>query len=249
MQDRLAYIVARGRAPGGIEPYDRAVAQPRLDAAADRRAEGDVDGALAELVRAEQVEPLDPRVPVARGDILYAAGRPADAAVAYRRAIHLDPNPPAVLLALARAHRDAGHRREAIFFTEQAVWRSGTRGTLRQQAERQLERVLFPVIAESAFGDERGSATPAARRFASRESEIEWWGRIGPHYIPWASYVKVRWVDPSGAAVREDEQDRSKRVFVGDALPLDDVEAKPGAWRLEVLLGDDVVHVQPFEIF
>ena len=254
MQARLAYLVAKRRTSmGDVAPYDRAKAQPLLDAASARRDAGDVTGALAKLVEAEQVEPLDPRVGVLRGDILAAAGRPADAAVAYRRAIRLDPNPPAVLLSLARAYRDAGDRREAIFFTEQAVWRSGERGSLRPQAERQLERLIFPVIAESGFGDDplprtadAPLAAPAARpQFASGDA-IAWWARVGPHYIPWITYVKLRWTGPDGTVVREKKPSRSQHVYVGDTLARKD--AAPGEWKLDVLLGDDVVHTQTFAI-
>jgi predicted Zn-dependent protease len=251
MQDRLAYLVARGRPPGGVAPYDRARAQPLLDAAAARRDAGDVDGALALLVEAESQEPYDPRVPVLRGDILYAADRPADAAVAYRRAIHLDPNPPAVLLALARAHRDAGNRREAIFFTEQAVWRSGARGSLRPQAERQLERLLFPVVAESGFGTDpiRDAPDAGVPRFSAASDEaVAFWARVGAHHVPWISYVELRWVDPSGAVVRENEQRRRKRVYVTDALELDPRDTPPGEWKLELRLGEDLVHTERFTV-
>jgi hypothetical protein len=255
MQQRLAYLVAKHRTwVGDVEPYDRARVQPLLDTAAARRSAGDVDGALAALAEAERVEPLDPRVPVQRGEILLANGHPADAAVAYRRAVRLDPNPPAVLLALARSYREAGDRREAIFFAEQAIWRSGARGTLRPQAERQLERLIFPVIAESGFGDDRIERTPGAvsvpdptpPRFGASEEEARWWARLGPHYVPWISYVKLRWIDPAGDVVREEKPSRSQRVYLGDHLKLAD--AAPGDWKLEVLLGDDVVHVQPFVV-
>jgi len=250
MQERLAYLVAKRRSYlGDVEPYDRAVAQPLLDRAAAARDAGDVEGALAILLQAEAVAPLDPRVPVLRGDLLAAADRPADAAVAYRRAVRLDPNPPAVLLALGRAHRDAGNRREAIFFTEQAIWRAGERGTLRPQAERQLERLIFPVIAESGFGDEPALrqpnaplvAAPPAPRFPADDGVL-WWGRLGPHYLPWITYVRVRWTDPSGEVVRDEKPKRSQRVYLSDHLDAD--EATPGDWRIDVLLGDDVVHTQ-----
>lgn len=249
MQARLAVIVARGRAPGSVEPYDRAVAQPLLDAAAARRAAGDVDGALAQLVVAEEHAPKDPRIPVMRGEILQEAGRPADAATAFRRAVYLDPNPPSVLLALARAHADAGNRRAAIFFTEQAIWRSGSRGTLRQQAERSLERLIFPVIAESGFGTERFARPgPGATPPRVTTEEIEWRARLGAHYVPWASYVRVRWIDPTGTVVREDEPRRTKRVYLRDVLTDHEEMPVPGLWKLEVLLGEDLVYTQPFEV-
>jgi predicted Zn-dependent protease len=255
MQARLAYVVAKGRSvPLDVAPYDRAVAQPLLDRANAAKDAGDFDAALAALADAESRAPNDPRVPVLRGDVLMQQRRPADAAVAYRRAIRLDPSPPTVLLALSRAHRDAGNRREAIFFAEQAVWRTGSKGVLRAQAERQLERLLFPVVAEWGFGDEptprreamQGTAAAAAPRFDRTAGEIAWWSRIGAHWVPWISYVRVRWVAPDGSVAREEKPDRSKRVYLADALALDD--ATPGAWRVDVLLADDVVDSQPFVV-
>lgn len=246
MQQRVAYLVAKGRAgQAPVPPHDRARTQPFLDAAAARRSANDLDGALAQLDAAERAEPNDPRVPVLRGDILMQAKRPAEAAIAYRRAIHLDPNPPAVLLALGRAHRDAGNRREAIFFTEQAVWRAGSRGILRQQAERELERLIFPVIAESGFGDERVATTAAPPRMPSSGPPVRWWARIGPHYAELVSYVRVRWVDPTGAVVREEEPDRDRRVWLSDHI---EAAETPGTWKIEVLLAGDVVLTQSFEV-
>jgi predicted Zn-dependent protease len=255
MQARLAYLVAKRRMFAGEVPtYDRSLAQPFLDTASSRRSAGDLEGALAALNEAERAEPNDPRIPVSRGEIFATTNRPAEAAVAYRRAIRLDPNPPAILLALARSYRDEGDRRSAIFFTEQAIWRAGPKGTLRPQAARQLERLIFPVIAESGFGDERElrtsgpGATPDAAipRVAAKGGEVEWWARIGPHYVPWAEYVKLRWIDPKGAVVRQEKPHRSQRVFFDDAVKVAD--ATPGNWKLEVLLGDDVVHTQVFAV-
>ena len=255
MQARLAYLVAKRRMFAGEVPtYERAVAQPFLDTAQDRRSSGDLQGALAALDQAERAAPNDPRVPVTRGEIYAGTNRPAEAATAYRRAIRLDPNPPAILLALARSYRDEGDRRSAIFFTEQAIWRAGQKGTLRPQAERQLERLIFPVIAESGFGDDRAlhtsgpGATPdaAVPRVAAKDGQVAWWARIGPHYVPWAEYVKLRWIDPKGEVVRQEKPHRSQRVFFDDAVKVAD--AAPGNWKLEVLLGDDVVHTQVFAV-
>ncbi|RIL05644.1 MAG: hypothetical protein DCC71_09650 [Proteobacteria bacterium] len=249
MQQRVAYLVAKGRAgPASVAPHDRARTQPFLDAAAARRRANDVDGALAQLLEAERAEPGDPRVPVLRGDILLEAGRPADAAVAYRRAIHLDPNPPAVLLALGRAHRDAGDRRDAIFFTEQALWRTGARGVLRQQAERQLERLIFPVIAESGFGDERATPASGVPRLPAGGAPIDWWARIGPHYVGVMEYLRVRWTDPSGAVVRDEKPKKSQRVYFGDRLETGDSTPAPGEWKVDVLLANDLVHTQRFVV-
>jgi len=66
--------------------------------------------------------------------------------------------------------------------------------------------------------------------------------------VPWASYVRVRWIDPEAAVVREGKPRRSKHVHLSDALASEDAALLPGAWRLDVLLGEDVVHTQAFEL-
>jgi predicted Zn-dependent protease len=260
MQARLAYLVAKRRpTTADAEPYDAGRTDPLLETARKQRDAGNIAGALGTLVDAEALQPNDPRVPVLRGDILTAAHRPADAAVAYRRAIHLDPNPPNVLLALADAYRDSGNRREAIFFTEQAVWRSGPKGTMRERAQRALERLIFPVVADSGFGEEPASPPPEEtlppampdappERVPLGNGRLAYWARLGPHYVGWSGYMKMRWIDPSGKVVREERPDREHRVYVTDAWTLPRKERSPGNWRLEVLLADDVVHTQRFEL-
>jgi Flp pilus assembly protein TadD len=249
MQARLAYLLAHKRgAMGDTASYDRARTEPFLAEANAHVTAGDIGAAFASLDAAERVEPNDPRVPVLRGEILMSAGPPPDAVVAYRRAVHLDPNPPSVLLALARAHRDAGDRRKAVFFAEQAVWRSGTKGTMRLQAERELERLIFPVVAQSGFGDgpaqsnatEVGEAAAApAVTVRAADGRQQFWARVSPHHLPTAAYITVRWTDPSGNVVREVRPRHFQRVYIADSYDFED--APRGDWKLQVLLADDVV--------
>lgn len=249
MQARLAYLLAHKRgAMSDTMPFDRARTDPLLAESRVHLEAGDTQAALASLDAAEALEPNDPRVPVQRGETLVAAGRPADAAVAYRRAVHLDPTPPSVLLALARAHRDAGNRRKAVFFAEQAMWRSGTRGTMRLQAERELERLIFPVLAQTGFGDgpSKSSATEVIEAPESNVVTVrgadgpqQFWARISPHHLPTASYLTVRWTDPSGAVVRQEKPRRFQRVYMADTYDFSDAER--GDWKLQVLLAEDVV--------
>jgi predicted Zn-dependent protease len=254
MQGRLAYLVAHRRGALTDTPaYDRTRNEALLEKANRERQSGETEAALATLAAAEAQEPNDPRVPVLRGEIRAATGRPADAVVAYRRAVHLDNNPPSVLLALARAHRDAGDHRKAVFFAEQALWRSGTKGTLRLQAERELERMIFPVVAESGFGDgpepiRAGTLrAPVAQTVVhSGDTPLQWWARISPHHLPWGGYITVRWIDPSGSVVREKKPRRFQRVYLADSYDFED--AARGEWTLEVLLAEDVVHTEKIRV-
>ncbi len=254
MQGRLAYLVAHHRGELTDAPsYDRSKTDALLETASRQRAAGDTGDALLTLAAAEVQEPKDPRVAVQRGEILGAAGRPAEAVVAYRRAVYLDANPPSVLLALARAYRDSGDHRKAVFFAEQAVWRSGAKGTLRPQAERELERLIFPVIAESGFGDGPAQSSTGEQHAAlqqttvrAKDGALQWWARISPHHLPWGSYINVRWVDPNGNVVREEKQRRFQRVYLSDSYDFED--APRGDWKLEVWLADDIVLTETIRV-
>jgi predicted Zn-dependent protease len=249
MQGRLAYLLAHKRsAISDVAPHDRTRTDPLLAEARGHRAAGDTEAAFASLDAAERLEPNDPRVSAERGEILMAEGRPADAAVAYRRAVYLDPNPPSLMLALSRAHRAAGNRRKAVFFAEQAVWRSGTQGTMRLQTERELERLIFPVVAQSGFGTgpARSSANDASDTDAPElltvrraDGEQHFWGRISPHHLPTANYLTARWTDPSGKVMRDKSPRRTQRVYILDSYDFQD--AAPGDWSFQVLLADEVV--------
>ena len=254
MQGRLAYLVAHRRGALTDTPsYDRARNDVLLETAGRQRQAGETEAALATLSAAEDQEPKDPRVAVQRGEILAAAGRPADAVVAFRRAVYLDANPPSVLLALARAYRDAGDHRRAVFFAEQAVWRAGTKGTLRLQAERELERMIFPVVAESGFGDGPARSVAGTLRAPTTQTVVhkgdgplQWWARVSPHHLPWGGYITVRWIDPSGSVAREKKPRHFQRVYIADKYDFED--APRGDWKLEVLLADDVVHTETIRV-
>jgi tetratricopeptide (TPR) repeat protein len=99
-------------------------------------AAGDADSALALLRAAGE---LEASLPMAFGPpvtvkppyevlgelLLLELGRPAEAVVALEQALARTPARPAVLLALARAHRAPGHRDEAVrrYAELAAVWR------------------------------------------------------------------------------------------------------------------------------
>ena len=247
VQGRLAWLVRHRRATAPADPnFERAVADPFLAAATRLFESGRPGDALAELDRAERASPEDPRVPFRRAEILEAQGRLDEAIYAYRRAVHLDPHQTATLLALGRAHRAAGHRREALFFLEQASYRAGPKGRARVQIDAEIERLSFPIVLDSGFAT--GEATRERDTLVdSRETvlpagalRLAWWGRLGPHWRDRAGHFRVRWVDGAGERGAIESLDRprglliaNKRLRAGD---------DPGPWTLELLFGDDVVH-------
>lgn len=98
-------------------------------------AAGDADSAVALLRAAAELEAslpmaFGPPVTVkppreALGELLLALGRPAEAVPELEQALARTPGRPAVLLALARAHRAMGHRDEAArrYAEVAAIWR------------------------------------------------------------------------------------------------------------------------------
>jgi len=246
MQGRLAWCIEHQRASfSRLEDFDRSATDPLLAAAAKARAAEKPDAALALLEQAEQREPSDPRVAFNRGEILEAEGRLDEAIAAYRRAVALDPNQAAVLFALGRAHKAAGHRHNSVFFFEQASWRAGEKGPLRAQADGEVERGIFPIVEASGFADGAASETAetvggAARsQFAAGDAQIAWWVKLGSHWTKYGDYFEVRWIDPQGTVVDTAKPEHPKRAHlaVRRAGPL-----TPGTWRVELVLSEQVVH-------
>lgn len=247
IQQQLAWLVRQRRATAPADPnFDRAVADPLLASAARLREAGRIDDALAALDRAEGTSSEDPRVPFRRAELLEAQGRLPEAIAAYRRAVHLDPHQTATLLALGRAHRAAGQRREALFFLEQASYRAGPKGRARVQIDAEIERLTFPIVLESGF------ATGEATRdrdvlLGSHETHqpagttrLAWWARLGPHWRDRATHFRVRWIDGSGEPSAAERPDRTHGHLIASKRLR--AERDPGPWTVELLFGDDVVH-------
>jgi len=247
IQQRLAWLIQHGRAAMPADPrFDRAAAEPALAEAARLHELGRDADALAVLDAAEAAHPADPRLAYRRAELLEAGGRSDDAIAAYRRAVYLDPNQAATLLSLGRALRDAGRRREALFFLEQASFRAGPTGRARATIDGEIERLIFPVVVESGFAAgaaaEDDADTLAARDAAlpAGARRLAWWGRLGPHWRDRSSHFRVRWRDADGSA-GEAKGARRERGHLIARRELARADATR-AWTLELLYGDEVVH-------
>jgi tetratricopeptide (TPR) repeat protein len=247
VQQRLGWLVRNKRAAMPADPrFDRAAAEPALGEAARLHEAGRSVEALAVLDAAEREHPEDPRIPYRRAELLEAAGRLDDAIAAYRRAVYLDPNQAATLLALGRAQRSAGRRRDALFFLEQASFRAGPSGRARAQIDGEIERLIFPVLLDSGFaagaaaGDDGATLAADDAALPPDARRLAWWGRLGPHWRGRASYFRVRWRDAAGQAGEPQGADRERGHLIA-RRKLDAGEAaRP--WTLELLYGDEVVH-------
>lgn len=247
VQQRLAWLVRNRRAAMPADPhFDRAAAAPALAEAGRLAGAGRSDEALAALDAAERAHPQDPRIPYRRAELLEAQGRLGDAIAAYRRAVYLDPNQAATLLALGRAHRSAGQRREALFFLEQASFRAGPTGRARAQIDGEIERLVFPVLLDSGFAT-GPAAGDEATAFATHDTvlpagahRLAWWGRLGPHWRGRASYFRVRWRAGDGEPGAAEGPGRESGHLLARRSLGDGETAR--AWTLELLYGDEVVH-------
>lgn len=232
-QERLAALVATGRSlmREGPRPGERERADPALALAEERAARGDRDAALAVLAGAERGSPADPRLPFRRGELLEEAGRLEDAIAAYRRAVELDPTTGLVLYKLGRAYADAGDRHRAAYYLEQSLLRLGETSAVRKRAEREIERVTFPVAVEAGLAEDFGASPLGARDEFTATGEVVWWARIASRHLEQRERIRVRWIDPAGRIASEQDVAVLRRPFVASRFAL--AGAAPGRWTVE----------------
>jgi len=249
-QGRLEKLVDAGRSslPPAAARADPSLNQDLLQEAEGLAERGALDAALEVLEQAERREPLDPRVPFRQAELLTQLGRHEQAIAAYRRTTELDPARASVFYRLGLAHKAAGQREHAVYALEQAVLRSGPESKLGRRADWEVGKLNFGVVAESGFADGDGGRdadTPAGAprtRFRASDRRIGWWGRLTPHFLPYADEIVVRWRDPAGRIIQEETARSTGRVFVTSVLERRHAEpSSSGEWTVEVLLRDDPV--------
>jgi tetratricopeptide (TPR) repeat protein len=248
VQARLALLmdVRRGSLPTFAPAPDQARTDPLLEEARGLAARGERDAALLVLARAEALEPNDPRVSFEIGELLFDAGRWAEAIQAYRRTVALDVSRAQVFFKLGLAYRNAGDRQRAVYALEQALERTAATSTqLRQRIEWELEKLTFQVVLGTGFADgARLGETPVGREvqhFRVGDRRMAWWAELGRRFAPRAPLVVVRWRDPSGRVVQEEPARPIPRATVASVLEFEEGGAQPaGEWTVEALLEGDV---------
>ena len=245
-QRRLAMLEASDRTvwrepqlPDAREGSDHA-----LRLADEQAAREDTEGALAVLGSAEQAAPEDPRLPFRRGEILEAAGRREEAVAAYRRAVELNPTTGLVLYKLGRAYAEIGDRHRAAYYLEQALLNLGGTSAVRKRAEKELERVSFPVLLEAGLSESFDEQPGRERSEFEAGGEVVWWARVAPHYRGERDEITVRWRSPAGVVEHEDAVETHRRPYVAARFR----PAAPGRWTLEAALDDHTIDRRPFRI-
>lgn len=114
-EERARFERMRSKLAGFMDPPNQTIARYDGDAVNARYARaiahyrrGDLGQALPLLDGLIGAEPDNPFLHELKGQMLYENGRPHEAAAAYKAALALRPNDPAILAPAARAYLDAG---------------------------------------------------------------------------------------------------------------------------------------------
>ncbi len=239
----LAQPIAGGSGLQARATFDASATDALLAEAKAAAVRGDSAEAEALLIRAEQVEARDPRVPLARAELLEESGDLIGAADQLGRAFKLDPNVPLVQYELGRIHKRLGHKSRAVFYLEQAVGNATPGSTLAKRAEFEIDALSWPVLESSGIASEQGGAERT--RFA-RGEPIVWWGRVSRRFSLSPLAYEIRWVDPSGVITARQTLEPSGLRWL--AASFDSGGAEPGAWKAVVYAGDGPLETRAFEI-
>jgi len=255
VQARLAELIATNRAslvavaPAG----DRPSSDPALREARALAGAGDVDAALTRLAAAQAANPDDPRLPFEIGELLFEAGRYADAAASYRQTLALDASRAKVFFQLGLAYEALGERHRAVYALEQAALRAGESSTLRKRADWEILKLTFTVIPEAGFAvgvpDAHAETPlgPARQAFRAGDERMGWWARVSPRFNSYSDAFRLRWTAPDGHVAQQEEVDRYSGPYIGSVLEVAG-GVGPGVWTAELLLGDDTVDRRSVEV-
>jgi predicted Zn-dependent protease len=246
MQARLAAIlepVAGGSGLLARPEFDRSASDPRLEQAAKARTAGDLVRADALLAEAQEKQPFDPRVPLARADLAEEREDLDDAARHLDRAFELNPSVPLIQHRLGLVHQRLGQRTRAVFYLEQAVANYRPGSASRHRAELDLELIFFPMFDSSALlagGELRRRAV-----FVAGE-EIRWSAQLARRYLERNPRLEVRWRGPGGQVVKSETLRMGPLGGLSSTLQTRGLP--PGAWTLEVAVGENPLEQQRFEL-
>jgi predicted Zn-dependent protease len=248
VQARLAELIDTHRASlSKVAPQGDGVdGATALRAAVRLVEEGRSDAALARLRAARAGSPEDPRISFRIGELLYAAGRYEEAAASYRRTVALDGSRARVFFELGRAYRDLGERHRAVFAFEQASMRAGDGSNLQRQADWEVFKISYTVVQQAGFADgggrSRGDFPMGSQRdsFQAGDRAMAWWARIHPRFDSYTDDFVLRWSNPAGTVVQEQQVEDLPGDLIRSVIELAE-GATPGVWTAELFLSDELV--------
>jgi predicted Zn-dependent protease len=246
MQARLAALLSPVAGGTGLQArasFDRAKTDTVLEAARADLEAGRLAEAEERLAEAERLEPNDPRVALARGEVAEALDDLDAARRHLERAFALDPGVPLVQYRLGLIHKRLGDRTRAVFYLEQAATRFRPNSSGRRRAELEIERLAFPLLEASGVAPR--FAEGSQERFRYGETVI-WWGQLSRRFAGHDPRFEVRWIDPEGNAVQTETARIDTRGHVSSTLELR--HQRQGRWSVEVEAEGSPVERPSFEI-
>ncbi len=246
MQERLARIqnpVAGGSGLHARPEFDRSLTNPLLAEAKALSDAGDETTGIEKLTQAARLEPRDPRVYLERATLHEKAGELDAAREDLEQALALDSTVPLVQYRLGLIQKRLGHRKVAVFYLEQAAIGFKTGSSGRERADFQIRQLSFKVLDSSGL---RGKSNGPLKVRFQPSGNVVWWGEISRHFMPLNPRVRVRWVGPKGKKAFEETVLMSPGGKVSSNFKLE--AAPPGAWSVEVFVGDSQIDRQTFEV-
>ncbi len=150
MQARLARSYpARGTGRQARASFERGVSDPYLVRARRKSEDGDLARADEILVHAQELQPWDPRIPLARATVAERRGDLKGAKRQLERAFSIDPHMPLVQYRLGSIHKRLGNHSRAVFFLEQAAIGFNFGSSGRRNAELAIEQLTTAKLMRS----------------------------------------------------------------------------------------------------
>jgi tetratricopeptide (TPR) repeat protein len=178
------------------------------------------------------------------GEIEAQAGRPEEAAEAFRRTIELDPTRALVFYRLGEVTREQGDKQLAVYAFEQAARRAGAAGTLRARSDWRVITLTFPLVTESGLTGATRSGKDElgvlVERYPEGARKLTWWGRLGPRYVKHAKDMRARWLAP-GESTGEEKKVSVDGSMITSTFEVPAPGAKAGSWTLEIRFEGDTL--------
>lgn len=248
MQARLVAIqnpMVGGSGLHARAQFDRSKTDSLLEQADEAIRSERPEEAEALLLRAERIEPSDPRVPMRLAEIAEWRGD-LDAALAYlERALELDPEVALAHYELGLIHKQLGNRSQAVFHLEQALHAAGPNSSLQRRAELEIHGLSFPLLDEAGIGTGGRLSRVEKVRFRAGET-VTWWGSLSRQVMSQNPLLRVRWHDPSGQVFQEDALKMDPFGLVSASLETTSVAT--GVWEVRVMAGDSGIDRRTFVI-
>ncbi len=150
MQARLARShLAGGTGRQARASFERGVSDPYLVRARRKSEDGDLARADEILAHAQELQPWDPRIVLARATLSERRGDLKRAKLQLQRAFEIDPRMPLVQYRLGSIHTRLGNHSRAVFYLEQAAIGFNVGSSGQRQAELAIEQLSTAKLIRS----------------------------------------------------------------------------------------------------